>query len=153
MKLGNRYKAICLFLLTGGILVLHCKKEVVKPDPLDQKLIGSWMSTQVYTVGSDRPSPYSSISVTFNDDYTGNLDQELTEPDTVVSSPFAWRVAGYSLYLRFGGAPDEMEVPIEYSADLFKMTLTNTYQWYDEATRQIKSIALKTKITFRRMAG
>jgi hypothetical protein len=153
MKVRNRSKVICLVLIAGGILVLHCKKEIAKPDPLDQKLIGSWLSTQVYTVGSTSPSPYSSISVTFFDDYTGNLDQQLTEPDTVVSSRFVWRVVGSNLYLKFTGATDEMEVPIEVSADTFKMTLTQTYQWFDEATHQVRSVNLKTRITFRRVAA
>ena len=153
MKIGNRYKVICLFLLAGGILVLQCKKKIAAPDPLDQKLIGSWISTQMQPVGSASPSPNSSISITFDGDYTGIIDQEFMEPDTVVSSSFTWRVVGSNLYLRFAGVQDEMEAPIEISADTFKMTLTETVQWYDEATHQTKTIPLKIKITFRRVAG
>jgi hypothetical protein len=108
---------------------------------------------QTLTVGSSNPSPYSGIFITFDDGYTGQIDQELTSPDTVISSSFTWRVAGSNLYQKFTGAQTEMEAPIEFSADTFKMTITETYQWVDETTHQTKSINLKTKITFRRMAG
>jgi hypothetical protein len=152
MRRGNRYRALCLVLLACGILVLHCKKKVAAPDPLDHKLIGGWISTEAYTVGSGGPSPYSSIAVTFDDDYSGVLEQRLTEPDTLISSPFTWRVVGSNLYLKFTGSVEEMAVPIEFTADAFKMTITETYQWVDETTHQLRSIPIKTKITFRRAA-